>query len=139
MRERLDWAGGVVEPLDEDSRPGRRARGDAARASDAFAICFLHSYVNPAHEERAARDRRARSCRTRSSCHSAELLREPPEFERTSTTVINATLMPVVTDYLSALERRLRDAGFAGRLDGDALGRRPDDRGHPRRASRHAS
>ena len=48
--------------------------------------------------------------------HSAELLREPPEFERASTTVINATLMPVVTAYLSALERRLREAGFDGRL-----------------------
>jgi N-methylhydantoinase A len=112
--ERLDWAGGVVEPLDEDSV--RRAVASAA-ASDiaAFAICFLHSYVNPAHEERA-HEIVAEELPDAFVVHSAELLREPPEFERTSTTVINATLMPVVTAYLSALERRLQEVGFAGRL-----------------------
>lgn len=58
--------------------------------------------------------------------HSAESLREPPEFERTSTTVINATLIPVVTAYLSALERQLEEAGFGGRY-GHALGWRAYD------------
>jgi N-methylhydantoinase A len=112
--ERLDWSGAVVTPLDEVSV---RAAVTAAAAAGirAYAICFLHSYVNPAHEERAAAIVRE-ACPDAFVCHSAELLREPPEFERTSTTVINATLMPVVTDYLSALDRRLHEHGFRGRL-----------------------
>ena len=112
--ERLDWSGGVVTSLDED---GVRAAARAASASGirAFAICFLHSYVNPAHEERA-HELVATEVPGAFVCHSAELLREPPEFERTSTTVINATLMPIVTDYLSALDQRLHEAGFRGRL-----------------------
>jgi len=114
VTERLDWSGAIVTPLDEESvRVAVRAADRAGIR--AFAICFLHSYVNPTHEERAAALVRE-LLPDAFVCHSAELLREPPEFERTSTTVINATLMPVVTDYLSALDRRLHDAGFRGRL-----------------------
>ena len=114
VRERLDWSGGVVEPLDTDAVRVVAQRA-AAAGIEAFAICFLHSYVNPAHEE-AAHAIITAELPDAFVVHSAELLREPPEFERTSTTVINATLMPVVTDYLSALKRRLGEAGFDGRL-----------------------
>jgi N-methylhydantoinase A len=114
VRERLDWAGTVVEPLDEDG-VRTAVRAAAARGVRTFAICFLHSHVNPAHEERAHRIVE-QELPEAFVCHSAELLREPPEFERTSTTVINATLMPVVTGYLSALEHLLRGEGFTGRL-----------------------
>ena len=114
VRERLDSRGAVVVPLDEgDVRAAARLARDAGIGS--FAICFLHSYANPAHEERAHEIVLA-EVPDAFVCHSAELLREPPEFERTSTTVINATLMPVVTDYLSALDRELRVSGFTGRL-----------------------
>ena len=112
--ERLDSTGAVVIPLDEES-VRRAVRAADAAGIRAFAICFLHSYVDPTHEERAAAIVRE-ILPGAFVCHSAELLREPPEFERTSTTVINATLMPVVTDYLSALDRRLHGAGFRGRL-----------------------
>ncbi|CAN5563044.1 hydantoinase/oxoprolinase family protein [soil metagenome] len=114
IRERLDWAGGVVEPLDEES-VRQATRAAAAQGIAAFAICFLHSYVNPAHEERA-HEIVSEEAPDAFVVHSAELLREPPEFERTSTTVINATLMPVVSAYLEALEHRLAKAGFDGRL-----------------------
>ena len=114
VRERLDWAGGVVQPLDEDD-VRRAARAAAAKGIRAVAICFLHSYVNPAHEELAHAIVSA-ELPDAFVVHSAELLREPPEFERTSTTVINATLMPIVSAYLEALERRLAGAGFGGRL-----------------------
>jgi N-methylhydantoinase A len=114
VRERLDWAGGVVEPLDGDS-VRQAVRAAAAKGIGAFAICFLHSYVNPIHEEEAHAIV-SEELPDAFVVHSAELLREPPEFERTSTTVINATLMPIVTAYLSALERRLAEIGFAGRL-----------------------
>lgn len=114
VKERLDSAGAVIEPLDEDGV--RRAARNAARAGiRSFAICFLHSYAEPRHEERA-HEIVADEVPGAFVCHSAELLREPPEFERTSTTVINAYLMPVVTDYLDALSRRLAEEGFRGTL-----------------------
>lgn len=114
VRERLDWAGGIVEPLDVDA-VRTVAHAAAGRGIEAFAICFLHSYVNPIHEEQA-HVIIAAELPEAFVVHSAELLREPPEFERTSTTVINATLMPIVSDYLGALERRLHEIGFDGRL-----------------------
>jgi N-methylhydantoinase A len=114
VRERLDWAGGAVEPLDEVSVRAA-ARTAANQGIRAFAICFLHSYIDPVHEERA-HEIVSEEVPDAAVVHSAELLREPPEFERTSTTVINATLMPIVTAYLSALEQRLASAGFIGRL-----------------------
>lgn len=112
--ERLDWAGGIVTRLDEAGvREAAHMAADAGIRS--FAICFLHSYMNPAHEERA-HEIVVEELSDAFVCHSAELLREPPEFERTSTTVINAYLMPVVSDYLQALSRRLNEDGFRGRL-----------------------
>lgn len=114
ITERLDWSGAVVVPLDGDSVRAAVVAA-ASKGIRAFAICFLHSYANPTHEERAHAIVDA-ELPGAFVCHSAELLREPPEFERTSTTVINATLMPVVTNYVSAIDRRLRDGGFAGRL-----------------------
>lgn len=114
IRERLDWEGSVVVPLDEASV--RAAVRDATKAGiEAFAICYLHAYVNPEHEERT-HELVLDEVPGAYVCHSAELLREPPEFERTSTTVINATLMPVVSDYLSSLAARLKGSGFSGRL-----------------------
>ena len=114
VRERLDSAGEIVEPLVEDDV--RDAVRRARRAGiGTFAICFLHSYVNPAHEERA-RDVVLREMPEAVVSYSAELLREPPEFERTSTTVINAYLAPVVSQYLHSLSMRLAGEGFRGNL-----------------------
>jgi N-methylhydantoinase A len=114
VRERLDWSGGIVEPLVEDDV--RAAVQHARRAGiGTFAICFLHSYVNPVHEERA-RDVVLREMPEAVVSYSAELLREPPEFERTSTTVINAYLAPVVSQYLHSLSMRLAGEGFRGNL-----------------------
>ncbi len=114
IRERLDADGSEVEPLDE-AAVRSAVRHAAAQGIRAFAICFLHSYLDARHEE-VAHALVLEELPDAYVCHSAELLREPPEFERTSTTVINATLMPVVTGYLRALDDRLRLAGFGGRL-----------------------
>ncbi|HKZ91097.1 MAG TPA: hydantoinase/oxoprolinase N-terminal domain-containing protein, partial [Candidatus Limnocylindrales bacterium] len=89
VRERLDWSGGVVQPIDEGS-VREAVRAAASKGIRAFAICFLHSYMNPVHEERA-HEIVLEELPSAFVVHSAELLREPPEFERTSTTVINAT------------------------------------------------
>ena len=119
-------------------RRGRAARrGESVRAAvrarprpghPAFAVCFLHSYVNPAHEERRAGASCARSCPTRSSCHSAEILREPQEFERTSTTVVNAYLGPSSPATCRRLERPAAGGGLRRAVCRHALRRRPADR-----------
>ena len=114
ITERLDYAGDVVTPLDADEVRAA-ARLAARRGISTFAIAFLHSYVNTVHEDHAAEVVCAEVPGAFISTSGA-LLREPPEFERTSTTVLNAYLAPVVSDYLTALESRLRQAGFAGRL-----------------------
>ncbi|MFQ5670918.1 MAG: hydantoinase/oxoprolinase family protein [Acidobacteriota bacterium] len=72
-----------------------------------FAICFLHSYASAAHEERSGEIvREAGGDATLSSA----ILPEYREFERASTTVVNATLAPVMTRYLERLEESLGDA-----------------------------
>ena len=71
-----------------------------------MAVCFLHSYGNPAHEQRvAAMLRRQPGIRSR---HRTRVLREYREFERWSTTVVNAYVTPLMARYLAALEERLR-------------------------------
>ncbi len=114
ISERLDYAGDVITPLAEEE-VRLAVRTAARRGIGTFAISFLHSYVNDAHERRAA-EIVAEELPGAFVSTSGALLREPPEFERTSTTVVNAYLAPVISDYLRSLETQLRQAGFAGRL-----------------------
>lgn len=114
ITERIDYSGRVLTPIDI-SDVERAVDLAAADEIESFAICFLHSHMNSMHEE-AAHERILELLPGITVCHSAELLREPPEFERTSTTAINASLMPVVAFYLGALRERLKDAGFVGDL-----------------------
>jgi N-methylhydantoinase A len=82
---------------------------------DAVAICLLHAYANDAHELQLAQA--IRTARPELQvCTSASISPELREFERTSTTVLNALLMPVVGAYLSRLERALDEAGFSATL-----------------------
>ncbi|MCD6727404.1 MAG: hydantoinase/oxoprolinase family protein [Solirubrobacteraceae bacterium] len=100
----LDAAGvdGVIEQLQ-------------ASGVKAVAVVLLHSYGNPAHEEELAERLRASLGDVYVSA-SSELTREPREFERASTTVLNAALMPLIDDYLSNLEAALGDNGETTRL-----------------------
>ncbi len=81
----------------------------------AVAVVLLHSYGNPAHEQELAERLRASLGDVYVSA-SSELTREPREFERASTTVLNAALMPLIDDYLSKLEAALGDDGETTRL-----------------------
>ena len=73
---------------------------------EAIAVCFLHSFTNPAHEQRAVEI--VRKCLPDVKvCASYEVLPEIREYERTSTTALNAYLMPVVNRYLDKLEAEL--------------------------------
>ena len=110
VRERVSFRGEVLEPLDE-SDVERVADRIAAEGIGSVAVSLLHSYANPDHESRVARILAERVPGADLSI-SSEVLPEMGEYERTSTTVINAYVRPVVTKYLANLEDQLRARGF---------------------------
>ena len=79
---------------------------------ETIAVCLLHSFVNPVHEL-AIRDLIRERAPEMPVSISYEVLPEIKEYERTSTTVVNAYVMPVVATYLRALRMGLDDAGIA--------------------------
>ena len=112
--ERIDAQGVVEKPLQ---------RGEVERAVDALlaekveaiAVCLLHSFSNPAHELliRDVINRKAPQLPCSISC---EVLPEIKEYERTSTTVVNAYVTPIVASYLKSLRKGLDQAGVRARL-----------------------
>ena len=112
--ERLDYEGTVVVPLDE-AAVRRACRRMQRQGVDSLAVVFLFSYVNPAHEQRV-REIAAEELPGAMISLSHQVMPSAPEFERTSTTLVNAYVGPKIERYLSRLERRLRDAGFRGEL-----------------------
>jgi len=110
-RERMAANGKPVQVLDEKHLLG--VLEDAKRkGAEAIAICFLHSYRNPAHEQRAAEIASGFSDWFVTSSH--ELSREYREYERTSTVVLNAFVGPKVSRYVADLEKLLAGRGFHG-------------------------
>jgi N-methylhydantoinase A len=112
--ERLLQSGEVYRPL---RKPSVQAACKALKAAgvEAVAVCFLHSYANPEHEKIAgAMIRKALPKAYLSLSH--EILREYREFERLSTTVVNAYIGPRVGGYVSSLKSSLGGIGFAGDL-----------------------
>src|SRR5215471_18299603 len=114
VQGRLTSAGDVHEPFDA---AGVRdaCRRLAAEGVEAVAVCFLHSYVNPEHERAAGEIVREALPEAYLSL-SHDILREYREFERMSTTVVNAYIGPKVGGYVKGLKARLADIGFAGNL-----------------------
>jgi N-methylhydantoinase A len=112
--ERLLSSGEVHVPLDR-AGIAEACRVLAAEGVEAVAVCFLHSYVNPEHECIAGDMIRAAMPRAYVSL-SHEILREYREFERMSTTVVNAYIGPKVGGYVQELEASLGDIGFRGAL-----------------------
>lgn len=109
--ERVDAGGAVLLVLDEAAVLAA-AETLAAQGVQAVAICFLHAYLNDAHERRAAEIVRAR-LPDAFICTSSEVLPEFREFERFSTTAINATIGPRMERYLDRLLGRLAELGVA--------------------------
>ena len=110
--ERMNAAGEVLTPLD-GAEIERISDGLVARGVESVAVCFLHSYANPEHERRVGEIIRARHPGLFVTC-SHEILREFREYERTSTTALNAYIGPRVGGYLGRLETHLDGAGFKG-------------------------
>jgi N-methylhydantoinase A len=109
--ERIDAGGAVIQPLDEGAVRAAAGRFAAERV-EAVAIAFLHAYANPDHERRAKAIVQA-ALPEAVVVASHEVDPEYREYERTSTTVINALLSPVVSRYLRGLSSRLRKEGHA--------------------------
>lgn len=82
---------------------------------ETVAICLLHAYANPAHEIMLA-ERIARALPNLTVSRSSEVSPEIREYERTSTTVLNALLQPVVRRYIDRLSQRMAAEKFAPRL-----------------------
>ena len=112
--ERTNAKGEVLIPLDvteiEQLATVLRARG-----VEAVAVCLLHSYANPAHEQRIGAILR-QALPDVFVTLSHEILREYREYERTSTTALNAYVGPRVQGYLRRLETYLRGARFRGKI-----------------------
>ncbi|WP_084145336.1 hydantoinase/oxoprolinase family protein [Amycolatopsis jejuensis] len=114
VAERVDHTGAIVEPLDE---AGVRdaVRELKAAGIESIAVCLLFSFLDDTHERRIAEiiAEEHPDCFVTLSC---DVLPQIREFERVSTTVVNAYTSPQLKHYLRALEDKLRAAGFGGSL-----------------------
>lgn len=107
--ERVAAGGAVLEALDEATV---RAAAEKIRGMNvqAVAVCLIHAYANPAHERRVAEILRE-ALPDLAVTVSSDVLPVVREYERSLTTVLNATVMPGVTTYVKNLEKRLDDEG----------------------------
>ena len=114
VRERVDHTGDVVTPLDRGSLDAaiKQLEKTGVRA---VAVSFLHSYANPEHERAAGEAVRRRLPHVEITL-SSEIDPEYREYERTSTTVVNALLVPLVRRYLEQLEAHVRKLGVGAPL-----------------------
>jgi len=112
--ERIN-AAGVVERALDPLEAERAVDALLAEKIETIAVCLLHSFANPAHELaiKEVIKRKAPSLPCSLSC---EVLPEIKEYERTSTTVVNAYVTPIVASYLKALRKGLDRAGVRARL-----------------------
>lgn len=111
VRERMRADGAVETSLDEAALPALLER-IAALDAECVAVTLLNSHANPAHERLVAA-RIAAALPDLPVSISADVSPEIREYERTSTTVLNALLVPVVRAYLDRLERRIGEDGFS--------------------------
>ena len=114
VNERLDEKGNVLVPLNDDEVEQTIDRLLKEKI-EALAVCLLHSYVNPVHEIRI-KEIAKRKAPDLLVCISSEVLPEIKEYERTSTTVINAYVLPVVQQYCSRLRADLDNVGVKAPL-----------------------
>ncbi len=114
VKERVDYNGKVIRKLDPGNvrRVASQLKRDGARAA---AIGFLYSYKNTEHEKQAKRILQQEYPEVLVTA-SHEIAPEHREYERISTTVVNAVLMPIVSTYLTDLSDRIRTLGITSQL-----------------------
>ena len=113
--ERIDYKGAVLRELDITATEAAIRHLVEDKGVEALAVCFLWSFYNPQHERavRTAVERVAPDVYVSLSCDIAPV---PGEYERTSTTVINAYAGKIAADYLTNLRQLLIDDGYGGPL-----------------------
>jgi N-methylhydantoinase A len=110
IAERVDERGNVIRALeDNDVRVAIASLRESA--CEAVAICFLHAYANPAHERRV-KEHIEREWPEAMVCTSNDVLSEMREYERFATTVVNAGLLPIMSQYLTDLSTGVRTLGI---------------------------
>jgi N-methylhydantoinase A len=114
VTERVLADGSVRDPLDDDDAR-RTIKALVACGVTTLAICLLHAYLNPAHERRLA-ELVAEEAPQVAVTLSHEVSPTFREYERTSTTVVNAYVMSAVRTYLHGLSTALHERGYRGRL-----------------------
>ena len=112
VRERTRADGRIETPLDEASLDHAIEVLKQAEV-EAVAVCYLHAWRDPSHE-RATRDAVRRALPGAYVSLSSDVLPQIKEFERVSTTIVNAYVGPALSRYLERLERRLAEAGYTG-------------------------
>jgi len=113
VRGRINVKGEILEELDEKQLIETARHLVEEQAVRSIAVVFLHSYKNPAHERRAAEILKE-SFPSVSVSVSSDITREYREYERTSTTVLDAFIRPIYQQYVEKLDRELAARGFAG-------------------------
>ena len=114
VRERIRADGSVETPLDEASL--ERAVCALVRARvESVAVCYLHAWRDDAHERRT-REVLREALPGAYVCLSSQVLPQIKEYQRISTTVVNAYVGPLIRGYLEGLEARLGGAGYRGPL-----------------------
>jgi 5-oxoprolinase (ATP-hydrolysing)/N-methylhydantoinase A len=114
VRERITRDGDIRTPLDLDKVRGKVARL-VRQGIESIAVCFLHAYKNPAHEQAVQRLIETEFPQLTVSS-SNEVSPEIREFERTCTTVCNAYVQPLVDRYVGQMDEALRERGFTGQF-----------------------
>jgi N-methylhydantoinase A len=114
VQERLASDGRVLKPLTEEAVENV-VRELRVLNVESIGICLLHSYANPVHEK-ALRDRLTEALPDVSVYASVDICREWREFERTSTTAVNAYLSPILSRYLTTLRAKLSGGGYVNPL-----------------------
>lgn len=111
---RFNYHGQELKPLDLSGLPDI-LEGFKAEGVQAIAVCFIHSYANPSHEQRTLAEIQ-RLWPGISAVSSHQITREWREYERTSTTVLSAYVQPTAERYLQRLNTGLSQKGFDGNL-----------------------
>jgi N-methylhydantoinase A len=114
VSERIDYAGVVVEALNEDEAR-QVARVLKKRGVESVAICLMNSYMNPAHERRL-QEILVAEMPGADIITSSDTLPEIFEHERFSTTVVNSILSPVIGRYVQRMSEQLKEGGYSSDL-----------------------
>ncbi len=114
VTERVNFRGEILQPLDEENCRAV-VRALKARGVTSIAVCFLHSYIYPGHERRLKTIIEEEYPEAYISL-SSDIHPVFREYERTSTTVVNAYVTPRMVEHLDNFERKVRQRGLRGRL-----------------------